>query len=274
MARLIITGIKNGIYVFDTETNEVIHKHSPARAMGIQKVNRGYYCADRHDGLYRLDSKLNIINMCEGFNGAYNLHDVRIIGEKAYIVDSANNGILIYSIPNGRIIDEIYLFGNINGNIHNLNALQCQDGKLYLSMFLFDGTKASLDYTIPNKIRFADPTGAIIKLDPENKIIEEVICDNLWQPHSIHFIDGEIHFLESMTGKLFKNNEAVLTIPNAYVRGLVSDENYIYLCKNTFRGNQDRVPVSVIILDKQYNIIREVEVPFSGLNEVYDLILM
>lgn len=275
MAKLIITTIKQGICIFDTETGEVLEKKDfPYRAMGIQYVDGQYYCADRHSGLYLLDSKLNLIEEYKGFTDAYNLHDVTIVGDKAYIVDSGSNRILIYSLTERKMMDEIYLFGTINGNIHNFNSLKHKDGIFYLSMFLFNGSKASLDFTIPNKIRFANPTGAIIKIDLDNKVVEEIVCENLHQPHSIHFIDGEIHFLESMTGKLFRNDIAVKEFSKTYLRGLVSDENYIYLCKNTFRGSDSRIPVKLVVLDKQYNFVKEMDIPFEGLDEMYDLILV
>lgn len=286
MSKLIVTAPNHGIYLVDTETKEFTRKHEDIRALGITRIGDYYLLADRVDRVYVLDKDLNIEDEFIKWEDRKSAHDIVIENGLVYVVDSSTNSILVYTSW-GKYLNTFSLFQNTKENTHHINSLRCYDGKFYLSMFNFDVDQLKVkpsfelspvenpDVVLKSDVKFPYPTGAVVRFDPVSLKVEEVLAHGLYHPHSIHLVNNEIHYVESLRRTLKRGKSDLYTIDTSYLRGVASDSDHIYLGGSTFRhGDGPRLQATIDIIDKEYNPVDKLTLPFEGAHEIYDILVV
>lgn len=126
-----------------------------------------------------------------------------------YVIDSKQDTIHRFTLDELSTIDVSYFTTEAKSGHHHVNDCCVHEGMLYLSYFsfsgnfrkrVFDGGVAAYDFA-------AD--GALSEL-----------ISGLYKPHSPCVIDGDIHVVDSMTGRVLRGDKTtVCTIPG-FARGL------------------------------------------------------
>ena len=102
---------------------------------------------------------------------------------------------------------------------HHLNDITIHNDKAYVSYFSHSGNWRSGIFD-----------GGITEYDLDNMEAKGVpIVTNLWKPHSITDIDGDLSFVDSMRGDLYITTQRIEAKFQGFIRGLTQDESYIYV---------------------------------------------
>lgn len=102
---------------------------------------------------------------------------------------------------------------------HHLNDITIHKDKVYVSYFSHSGNWRNGIFD-----------GGISEFDLDYMHVPGIpIVTNLWKPHSITMIDGDISFVDSMRGDLYITTQRIEAKFQGFIRGLTQDESYVYV---------------------------------------------
>lgn len=102
------------------------------------------------------------------------------------------------------------------GAEHHVNDLCYSEGILYCSYFSYCGGF---------KRGVFDGGVSAIDVNKEETMPVQLI-GGLWKPHTPKFVDGKLHVLDSMRGRLLSGSPKPITRFSGFVRGMCKHENY------------------------------------------------
>ena len=216
-----------GLYTFNFETKELNKIHS-ARFCQMTYANEKLYIVEHYEGVKVFNKDLEHVDTFEILPWS-TPHGVAANEEDGllYVANTGLDSITVMDINSGKHLDEIHISKNLQGEVfdrHHINDLCYYNGDLFVSMFSFSGMWKEKCYD-----------GGIAKIDLEsNKIVSYPIQD-MWMPHSIDFIGGEITFIDSMRGDVYKTNNKKLVNISGFVRGIDYDGKYYYIGQSEHR---------------------------------------
>jgi hypothetical protein len=216
-----------GLYSFNTGTSELV-KHVNGKFHEIIKIGDKYFVADEYEGVKVFDLKFEHLHTYKCLPGSI-MHGLSY-DEQTKLLFASNTGrdsISVIELAGGKYLDEIFISkSTIKGETdrHHINDICFYKGYLYISMFSFSGLWHEGCYD-----------GGVAKLDLENKRIIAYPIQNLWMPHSINFINGEIVIADSMNGDVYKTNNNILVNFPGFIRGITYDGKYYYIAQSEHR---------------------------------------
>lgn len=153
---------------------------------------------------------------------------------------------------------------------HHCNDVHVSGSSLYVSMFshtgnwkrnIFDGVVLEFDLHTGEKI------GPVIS--------------DLWMPHNVDMIDGSLVVMDSLRGRLLKNNAQSVGEFPAFTRGLAHDGTYFYVGQSrnrnysSFMGLSKNISIdtAIVIFDEYTKVSRSVQLP-SKLSEIHSILVL
>jgi hypothetical protein len=218
-----------GLYLFNTKDPFNYEKVLDGTFHQIVKIDEkhggGYLVADEHRGACWVTEDFRLQH-------SFGAEERGLCHGIAYCPES-NRAALGYSgldkVNLYRSWDEIYSFKFRDK--HWLNDLCIHDDYLYISLFSHTGNHLKGIYD-----------GGILQIDmkigaPPPRVYYErhVLLNDIWMPHTVRFFGNQIHYLESMTGKLYRTNKKVLGEFPGFIRGLAYDGSYYYVGQSEAR---------------------------------------
>lgn len=153
---------------------------------------------------------------------------------------------------------------------HHCNDCLVVGDSLYVSMFsvtgnwkrnVFDGAVLEFDLV----------TGE--KLGP--------VIGDLWMPHNVALIDGSLTVLDSLRGRLLKNNAQCIGEFPGFARGLAHDGAHFYVGQSRNRNYSSFIGLSkniaidtaIIVFDEYTKVSRSLQLP-SRLSEIHSILVL
>ncbi|GGE30597.1 hypothetical protein GCM10011367_01130 [Marinicauda pacifica] len=152
---------------------------------------------------------------------------------------------------------------------HHCNDILVLGDSVYLSMFsatgnwkrdVFDGVV--LEYDFAEK-RWAGP-----------------VISDLWMPHSIDFVDGSLVVLDSLRGRLLKNNAQTIGQFPGFARGLAHDGSRFFIGQSRNRNysaamgvsNNIAIDTAITVFDEHTKVSKSFHLP-STVSEIHAIAL-
>ena len=144
---------------------------------------------------------------------------IEVYKDNIFTICTSKDVIEIYSLSKKCFIKSISfgLFSDKQSSPYHLNDCHVHDEKLFFSYFSKSGQWR-------NEIFDGGISYLCLKT---YKIFHSI--DNLKQPHSLNFFENDLHFCESMTGKLFKGSYHYYTKFNGFIRGLDANDKFYFI---------------------------------------------
>lgn len=153
---------------------------------------------------------------------------------------------------------------------HHCNDCLVVGDSLYVSMFSLTGSwkRDVFDGVV---LEFDLVTGE--KLGP--------VVSDLWMPHNIALIDGSLTVLDSLRGRLLKNNALSVGEFPGFARGLAHDGTYFYVGQSRNR-NYSRylglsknisIDTAIIVFDEYTKVSRSLHLP-SKVSEIHSIVAL
>lgn len=153
---------------------------------------------------------------------------------------------------------------------HHCNDCLVVGDSLYVSMFSLTGSwkRDVFDGVV---LEFDLVTGE--KLAP--------VMTDLWMPHNIALIDGSLTVLDSLRGRLLKNNALSVGEFPGFARGLAHDGSYFYVGQSRNR-NYSRylglskniaIDTAIIVFDEYTKVSRSLQLP-SKVSEIHSILTL
>lgn len=153
---------------------------------------------------------------------------------------------------------------------HHCNDCLVLGDSLYVSMFsltgswkrnVFDGVVLEFDLVSGEKL------GPVIR--------------DLWMPHNIALIDGSLTVLDSLRGRLLKNNAQAIGEFPGFARGLAHDGAHFFVGQSRNRNYSSYLGLSknisidtaIIVFDEYTKVSRSLQLP-SRLSEIHSILAL
>jgi hypothetical protein len=204
----------------------------------------------------------NLITKKENYLELKDPHDVQVIDNLIYLVETFTNSIKVLDF-NLNIL-KTFIFPGENDSMH-INCINKINSNIYFSCF-GDFEKQKEYNNFKNEAK-----GYVANLNNKQKIIT-----NLHQPHSIIQDSKKIYILNSATSEVKIFNEHFKNVKNiklkGYLRGIEVTDKIIYIGSSASRNTNDTINnnfAEIFALDKKnYRTIAVAKVPS---NEIYDI---
>lgn len=227
-----------GLHIVDPEAEEVLPVGFYLR-FGLCKVNDQIYCicnSQRHGSAihtYHWDGDLlHAVRRLE-FERlllSWDVHDMKVVGEKAYIAATRRNRIMEIDLKAGAQKEHWIVHPEESGDTCHANSIWMNGpNDIYVSMFSYDERPK---------------TWAKWKKERRGRIWRkvngevEVLYEDLHQPHSLFMYDGDLFYCESYSFTVCCNGETLFEI-EGYPRGLLVTDDYIYVGQSQSTNHPD-----------------------------------
>ena len=137
---------------------------------------------------------------------------VAFSGRDSIGVFDTNSLLMVKEIRFSTKIDKLKL------SQHHINDLCVYNDYLYVSMFSFSGNWKQGVFD-----------GGIYEMDIDSGEKLGPVIQNMWMPHSVMNIYGNLHWLDSMRGDFYKTSWKVISHFNGFIRGLAYDGQFYYV---------------------------------------------
>ncbi|HVB66177.1 MAG TPA: DUF4915 domain-containing protein, partial [Candidatus Acidoferrales bacterium] len=215
-----------GLFDFENYNFQYVDLHDVKNLGGITGLiphNGKFWFLTQESGIsgfYCLNENFKIISPFH-LNETKDAHSLTPFQDGFLITDTSRNRINKITISDDERRIQENEFWKYNSDMYDtvhINSIVCVGDKIFVSLF---GQK-------PEQGWLNAKAGKIYEIT-ENK----EICNNLHHPHSLVTIDDYLYFLESGSGSIHRlsrkgDDEVVLKL-KGYLRGITSDENYLYV---------------------------------------------
>jgi hypothetical protein len=221
------SSIGGGIYLYDTESMETQKVISGS----FHQISRGidcFYAIHHFEGVFILSSDLKEVDHFP-LDKNSKPHGVTFCPNRNLIFAACSglDKIAIYDASSFKKVDEIWMSDRINKmetEQHHINDVCVLDDSLFVSMFSFSG------YWTNNVF-----DGGIVEYSLEDFTKKHVLVRDLWMPHSVRILDGNLCFLDSMRGNFHLTDKKVSGHFPGFIRGLDTDGQYYYIGQSEAR---------------------------------------
>lgn len=187
-----------------------------------------------------------------------------------YVACSYADKVLVLD-PNFNVVDEFKLSHKHDRHgepFHHCNDVYVIGTSLYVSMFSFTGNWKNNVFD-----------GVVLEIDLLTGEKIGPVVQDLWMPHNVLSVDGSLVVLDSLRGKLLKNNVQSIGEFPAFTRGLAYDGVYFYIGQSRNRNYSSYLGVSknisidtaIIIFDEHTKVSRSLQLP-SRLSEIHAIV--
>jgi len=216
-----------GLYIYDT-FSLTLEKKTSGMIRGFDQNLDHYYAVDALVGVRVFDKDFKEVDRFELPKQCYP-HGLIYDRERNVVFISLTllDAIGVFDAQTHKMVDQIHIsdkYQRTKVKHHHVNDLLVRGESLYISMFSSIGGLPQGHYD-----------GAIVEYDLRRGTIVGPVADNLWQPHSIKWLDDQFCFLDSMRGNLRVSLHKVKTHLNGFVRGLDYDGKYFYIGQSIHR---------------------------------------
>jgi len=239
---------------------------------GLRPHREHFIAIDDERGLITFDRDYNILKAFALPQGA-RCHGVSWSEEKRlyFIACSYLDAILVYS-EDGDEIDRIPISpkqARTGSAQHHCNDILVLGDSVYLSMFSATGNWKRDVFD-----------GVVLEYDlAEKRWVGPVISD-LWMPHSIDFVDGSLVVLDSLRGRLLKNNAQSVGQFPGFARGLAHDGARFFIGQSRNRNYSAAMGVSqniaidtaITVFDEHTKVSKSFHLP-STVSEIHGIAL-
>jgi len=268
-----------GIYVYNTKEN-TLEKKIAGHFRQVKRVDEYFYAVEWVEKkIYVLSKDFTKIKELEIDQTSDKSEKPNACGiayhkgkDLIFIANAGSDTINIYKKKNFKCIDTIHIsdkFLKTGDGKHHINDICISDDNLLVSCFSISGywKKGILD-------------GGILSYDINNfKKGFDVLTSDLWQPHSVEYIDGKICYLDSMRGDFWVGNKKVEGRFPGFIRGLTYDGRFYYIgqSEDMYMSRLFRVKdnimcnAGVYLFDIENKVSRFYSFPF--LMNVHDLLI-
>ena len=211
-----------GLYVYDIKSRS-IEKKVPGHFRQIVQIGNYIYA------LEYVEMKLYVVSLDFKVLEKLPLDRPNTCGidysskrNAIYITNAATDIISIYDKDKFKLIDEIKFsnkFDKQGVGQHHINDMCIVEDSLYVSYFSYSGNW---------KRGVMDGGVSEIDLDDLGKAPNPLVRD-LWMPHSVKFLDGNLAYLDSMRGNFCIGNQKIAGRFPGFVRGLTYDDRFYYI---------------------------------------------
>lgn len=140
-------------------------------------------------------------------------------GKKILVADAARDTIFLYDVDSFRLLETIPFSDKANTGNHHINDLCVVGDSLFVSYFSHSGNykRGILD-------------GGISEINLKNTDRPPFpVVSNLWMPHSVTFLDGNICYCDSMRGTVYVTNQCIAGIFPGFIRGIDFDGRFYFI---------------------------------------------
>ena len=139
-----------------------------------------------------------------------------------FMANAATDRITVHDQETFQVLDKVDFsnkYRKSGSGQHHINDLCVVDNSLYVSYFSSSGNwKRGI------------PDGGISEYDiDELGAPPQTLVRDLWMPHSVSFLDGNLCYLDSMRGRFHISNQTIAGEFPGFVRGLDYDGRYYYI---------------------------------------------
>ncbi len=218
-----------GIYIVNTRDNS-LEKKIGGHFRQIVKVRENYYVTEFVEKkVYVLDSDFKKIEVLETDqtpdksekpNGCGIAYHERM--DLIFVANAGSDTINVYERENFKCIDTIHIsdkFRKYGDGQHHINDISIANDSLLVSCFSISGNwkKGIMD-------------GGMLSFDLNdyNRPFD-VLARDLWMPHSVQYIDGNVCYLDSMRGDFWIGNKRIEGNFPGFARGLTYDGRFYYI---------------------------------------------
>lgn len=263
-----------GVYELSLEGHDWSYKKVLSGiCYGLIKHKDTYITVDDVRGVVVLDKNYNVINE-KKLNHATRGHGIAY-SEKLnqfYIVSSYRDSIIILNDEFDQV-GEIPISNKFNVSgvpEHHCNDLCIVDNSLYVSMFSYSGNY---------KRDIFD--GVVLEIDLLTNNIYRPVIQDLWMPHNIAFLGGNLVVLDSLRGELRANNANAVGRFPAFTRGLDYDGVYYYIGQSRNRNYSKNLGLSlnisidtaIIVFDEVTKASRTILLP-QKVSEIHSILVI
>ncbi len=263
-----------GIYELDIKKDKWKYKKIySGTCYGVIKNKNKYIAVDDKKGLISFGKNYKI-TQSQKFKIGTRAHGIAYSDkfEKYFVVASLLDKILIFD-KSLNYLDEINISNKYEKNkelAHHCNDICIVENSLYVSMFSYSGNFTNDIFD-----------GVVLEIDIETKEILRPVISNLWMPHNISYIGGNLTVLDSLRGGLRQNNAQEIGIFPGFTRGLDFDGTFFYIGQSrnrnfskTFGVSKNiSIDTSIIIFDPITKVSRSIFLP-SKLSEIHSILLI
>ena len=188
-----------------------------------------------------------------------------------FVSFSGKDSIGILCSRSGKLLKEVSFSDKFNKTgkaQHHINDLCIYNDRLFVSMFSRSGYW---------KMNVFD--GVICEIDIDSGNIVGDVIANLLMPHTPCFIDGVLHYCDSLRGNLCNTNWRTLGSFNGFIRGVVSNGDYYFVAQSAHRyidrilGTKQNISLDsgIYIFDSKLKLSKFTET--KGINDINSIAL-
>jgi len=239
---------------------------------GLKAHDDGFIAIDDARGLIRFDRDYTLQSAFALPQGA-RCHGVSWCPDRRqfFIACSYLDAILVYS-EDGDELNRIPISSKqarTGAAQHHCNDILVLGDSVYLSMFSGTGNWKRDVFD-----------GVVLEYDlAEQRWVGPVITD-LWMPHSIDFVDGSLVVLDSLRGRLLKNNAQTIGQFPGFARGLAHDGARFFIGQSRNRNYSAAMGVSqniaidtaITVFDEHTKVSKSFHLP-STVSEIHAIAL-
>jgi len=217
-----------GIYIYDTLTM-TYEKKVFGVTQGFGKIDDKWYVVDDVIGIriFNIDFSVELERV--ELPKKSRPHGVSIdkINGLIYIAFSTMDAVGVFDVNKKKIINKINIsekFSLQGSASHHINDLCVFEDSLFVSMFSISGNwkKSVFD-------------GGIIEYNLKSDRVVGPVVSNLWMPHSVKMIDGNLCYCDSMRGNFHITTHKVESTFNGFIRGLDYDGQFYIIGQSVHR---------------------------------------
>ncbi len=241
---------------------------------GLFKFGDTIMAVDQVTGLIQFDLEYTVIksgktpeaSRCHGI-------DYSDITDKFYVAASHLDQVLVFN-RDLKLEDSIAIshkYERYGVAKHHCNDICVFGHSAYVSMFSATGNFSESDIY----------DGAVLEIDIPTKRVVGPVIQNLWMPHNIMQLGGNMVVLDSLPGYLRKNNAQVVGQFPGFTRGLDYDGALFYIGQSRNRNyskylglsNNISIDAGIIIFDEITKVSRTLQLP-PQLSEIHSILLL
>ena len=123
--------------------------------------------------------------------------------------------------------------------------------------------------------------GVVLEIDIKTGKVFRPVIQDLWMPHNISYISGNLTVLDSLRGGLRQNNAQEIGVFPGFTRGLDFDGTFFFIGQSrnrnfskTFGVSKNiSIDTSIIIFDPVTKVSRSISLP-SKLSEIHSVLII
>ncbi len=220
--------IGGGVFIYDIDS----HESQRVASGSFHQIAKGkdvFYIIHHFEGVHIFSDKT--LKHLDSFPIDENSkpHGVAFCPKRNLVITGCSglDKVSFFDATSYKKVDEIKIsdrYDKLGSEQHHINDLWVEGDSLFVSMFSFSGFCKNNNYD-----------GGIMEFNLNNLSEKRIVVSNLWMPHSVQMIGGNLCYVDSMRGHLHLSDKKVSGEFPWFIRGLAFDGQYYYIGVNQNR---------------------------------------